>query len=100
VVGEGGNEVLQPEEETGEVRHGLKGADGGGTMELTEGGEEAVAAAQNTVRDGGGSATGVDERSRDGEGRLWCASKGEWGRRGKGCGGVGRCLLNGAVEGR
>jgi hypothetical protein len=46
VVGEGGDEVLQPEEETGEVRHGLKGVDGGGTMELTEGGEEAVAAVQ------------------------------------------------------
>jgi hypothetical protein len=37
VVGEGVDEVLQLEEGTGEVRHGTKGADEGGTGELTGG---------------------------------------------------------------
>jgi hypothetical protein len=98
VVGEGGNKVLQLEEETGEVWRGPKGVNGGGTMELTKGGEEAAAAtAHNTARGGYGSATGADERSRDGEGRLWCASNGEMGREGKG---VRWCLLNSAAEGR
>jgi hypothetical protein len=98
MVGEGGNKVLQLEEETGEVWRGPKGVNGGGTMELTKGGEEAAAAtAHNTARGGYGSATGADERSRDGEGRLWCASNGEMGREGKG---VRRCLLNSAAEGR
>jgi hypothetical protein len=39
VAGEGGDEVLQLEEEMGEVRRGPKGVDGGGTTELTEGGK-------------------------------------------------------------
>jgi hypothetical protein len=77
VVGEGGDEVLQLEEETGELRRGPKGVDGGGAVELTESEEEVAAVAQNTVRDDDGSATDVDERSTEGEGRLWCASKGE-----------------------
>jgi hypothetical protein len=77
VAEEGGDEVLQLEEEIGEVRRGPKGVDGGATTELTEGREEAAAAVQNTARGGDGSATGADERSREGEGRLWCTSKGE-----------------------
>jgi hypothetical protein len=84
VAGEGGDEVLHLEEETREVRRDPKGVNGGGTVELTEGGEEAVAATQNTARVGGGSDTGADERSRKWEERLWCASKGEWGRERKG----------------
>jgi hypothetical protein len=43
--GEGGDQVLQLEEETGEVRRGPKGAYEGGAVELTEGGEEATAVA-------------------------------------------------------
>jgi hypothetical protein len=83
VAREGGDEVLQLEEEIWEVRRGPKVVDGGATTELTEGMEEAAATVQNTVRGGDGSATGTDERSREGEGRLWCTSKGEWGREGK-----------------
>jgi hypothetical protein len=75
VAGVGGDKVLQLEEETGEVRRGPKGVDGGGTVELTRGGEE-EAMTQNTVRGGGGSATGTNKRLREGEGSLWCASKG------------------------
>jgi hypothetical protein len=37
MVGEGIDEVLQLEEGTRKVRHGPKGADMGGTGELTEG---------------------------------------------------------------
>jgi hypothetical protein len=55
------------------------GGDGGGAC-----GEEAVVAAQNTVKGFGSSATDADERSTKREGCLWCASKGEWGREGKG----------------
>jgi hypothetical protein len=51
---EGDDEDLQLEE-IGEVRHNPKWADGGGVVELTEGGEVAAVAAQNTVRGGGGS---------------------------------------------
>jgi hypothetical protein len=53
-------------------------------VELTEGGEEAVVTAQNMARGDDGLATGADERSREGEGALWCTSKGEWGRDVKG----------------
>jgi hypothetical protein len=53
-------------------------------VELTEGGEEAAVTAQNMARGDDGLATGADERSREGEGALWCTSKGEWGRDVKG----------------
>jgi hypothetical protein len=54
VAMEGDDEDLQLEE-IGEVRHNPKWADGGGVVELTEGGEVAAVVAQNTVRGGGGS---------------------------------------------
>jgi hypothetical protein len=67
------------------VRHSPKGADEGGMAELTKGREEAAASApRNTMRGGSGSTTSADERLREGEGRLWCSSKGEWGREGRG----------------
>jgi hypothetical protein len=71
------------------VRRGPKGTDEGGAAELTKGGEEAVAVAQNTMRGGCGSATGMDERPREGEGCSWCASKGERRGGGEGRDGVG-----------
>jgi hypothetical protein len=79
VAKEGDNEVLQLEEEMREVRRGPKGANRWGAAKLTEGEEEAAVVARNMVRGGDGSATGANERSREGEGRLWCASEGEWG---------------------
>jgi hypothetical protein len=59
-----------------------------------------VPVAQNTARGGGGSAIGVDDRLGEGEGICGVLRRENGGGRGKGCGGIERCLLNGAAEGR
>jgi hypothetical protein len=100
VAGEGDDEVLQLEEETGEVRHGPKGVDGGDTAEHTEGEEEVVAAARNRR---GAVAVRPPTRMRGrGKGRGACGvlrreNGGGWG---KGCSGIRQRLLNGTVKGR
>jgi hypothetical protein len=66
-------------------------------VELTKGGEEAVAA-QNTVRGGGCSATGVDERPREGGARG--ALKGDRRDEKRGVASSGGALLNGMAGGR
>jgi hypothetical protein len=74
------------------VRRCPKGMDEGGAVELTKGGEEAVAA-QNTARGGGCSATGVDERPR--EGGAHGILKGDWRDKKRGVAASGGTLLNG-----
>jgi hypothetical protein len=49
---------------------------------------------------GGGSAIGVDDGLGEGEGICGVLRRENGGGRGKGCGGIERCLLNGAAEGR
>jgi hypothetical protein len=100
VAGEGDDEVLQLEEETGEVRHDPKGADGGDTVELTEGKKKQRRRLE--IWRGAATVRSPARTRGQGKGRVtWGALRREnGGGRGKGCGSIGMCLLNGTVEGR
>jgi hypothetical protein len=79
VTGEGVDEVLQLEEGTGEVRRGPKGADEGGTGELTKG-ERNDGAATRRWRDSGDPIGRhiyeAEERREGGDGVLRRSRKG------------------------
>jgi hypothetical protein len=102
VVRKGIDEALQMEEKTGEVRHGPKRGGwrwrGGAHRGWGRSGGEA----RITTRGNSDSSTDMDGRSREGEGCLRRALKGEWGWPG-GMGGGGSGLhpfLNGAAAGQ